>query len=74
MTFDKLSVCLDCYDVIAGNTDCIDADREGEILTAIGNRIFYTGDRIDEFTWSQCELCRSKLGGERYEITEGTCA
>lgn len=68
-----LSACSDCLDVVAGNTDCIDADREGEITLHINGIIesgfsLHPGDRVDEFSARPCELCGSTLAGERHAI------
>lgn len=68
----RLMVCADCFDVVAGNTDNIDADREGEIEVALGDLSGTVSpgdaDNAQEFSWHACELCRSKLGGARHEI------
>ena len=75
---DRLTACADCFQVIAGNLDVmdLDADREGEILTAInaiqndGRRLYCDDDGSGAgFSWTPCDVCKSKLGGDRYAVT-----
>lgn len=65
-------VCADCFDVVAGNTDNLDADREGEIEAALdkmsGTVSTGDADAYNEFSRRPCELCGSTLGGSRHEI------
>lgn len=67
---EALEVCTDCLQVVAGCTDNLDADRQGEILAAIERHGGHLspGDRIDEFSACRCELCGSGLAGERHII------
>jgi len=71
---ETLQACADCFDVIAGNVDNIDADREGEISAAVAalqtdGAQLIPGTAENEFSWSPCEICGSKLGGKRHDVT-----
>ncbi len=34
----------------------------------VGRVIFDFGDDYEEFSWQACELCNSRLGGNRYNL------
>lgn len=64
------SVCLDCILAITyGDDAChdIDSDIERELDGRSGH--FVPGECSDEFSWSDCELCRSTLAGSRHSAT-----
>lgn len=75
----EYSVCEDCQQAIAhGETEHdITADVERELNGRTGHfsvGIEQTeddpdGNGYDEFSWHECELCRSPLGGSRHGVT-----
>ncbi len=81
----EYSVCQDCLLFIAyGGEECDDG-TSSHILQAIEREVagksahFVTGiqpteddpdgDGHEEFSWQECELCRSTLGGSRHGAT-----
>ena len=81
MAFETIeySVCEDCLFAIAYGEDDYDisADIERELNGRRGS--FHTGVApsdddpdgrgYEEFSWHNCELCRSDLGGSRHGVT-----
>lgn len=81
MKFEAIeySVCEDCLLAIAHDESCHDigAHVERELNGRYGHFCVGVeateedpyGNGYDEFSWSDCELCRSDLGGSRYGVT-----
>lgn len=77
--FIEYSVCEDCFLTIAHDEDGHDiADaverelngREGHFSTGVEpTEDGPEGDGYEEFSWHECELCRSTLGGSRHGVT-----
>ena len=75
----EYSVCVDCLLAVAhdeGGHDIADAvarelnGRSGHFSTGVAaTEDDPDGAGHEEFSWQQCELCRSTLGGERYGVT-----
>lgn len=87
----EYSVCQDCLMYAATDEDIADYDAaEAAVARELNGRTghFSTGIEpteddpegtgYEEFSWQECELCRSTLGGSRHGITllitgEATC-
>lgn len=77
-----LSVCVDCFEYIAGFEE---ADNEATVkaIASESNAHFHVGHdknyeitetyRLDEFSIRPCELCSCKLAGERFAVTKIIC-
>ncbi len=75
-------VCVECWDYIMGNDDSLEyhevpEERIKHIEESFNkwmkigdNGIGYVvnGDDHDPFSWQSCDVCKSHLGGERFEI------
>lgn len=71
----ELSACVDCLFFVA-NGD-VPEDDNGELETAIMDNlgaedvrhlVCGDSDQDDEFSWSACECCGSRLGGSRHQL------
>jgi hypothetical protein len=75
----EYSVCQDCLHAIALGEDGDDrtphierelAGRDGHFCAGVAHtEEDPDGAGYDEFSWHDCELCRSGLGGSRYGVT-----
>lgn len=75
----EYSVCEDCLIAVAGGetdhdiSDAIDRELNGRTgLFSPGveqTEEDPDGAGYDEFSWRECELCRSPLGGSRHGVT-----
>ena len=80
MQSETLSACTDClFFAEYGNHDefaeCFSRDewdaRQAELEEAHAKRgQLHAGERLDEFSTRACEVCGSRLGGERHALTE----
>lgn len=69
-----LMACADCLMLVA-NGD-LPEDDNGELERGIANNLgddtkwlcCGDSDADDEFSWSACECCGSKLGGSRHQL------
>ena len=70
-----LSACTDCLMYVSDGT--LPENDTGQLEEAIGEHLdlsvhqhLYVGDtdQDDEFSWSACECCGSKLGGTRHQL------
>jgi hypothetical protein len=71
---DTLSACVDCLMFVANGDESEDRDIARDIARHLGltaNQHLVCsgdGDDSDEFSWSQCECCGSRLGGSRHPL------
>ena len=80
MQAETLSACIDClFFAEYGNhsefQECFEPEaweaRQAELEEAHAKRgQLHAGERLDEFSASACEVCGSRLGGERHAIIE----
>lgn len=75
---DELWICQDCFLLEeTGELNDVSEVREEDVAEAIASLSGYlaanwdseTGEGINEFSWSTCDCCRSRLGGERHRYT-----
>lgn len=78
MKTENYLVCRDCFDVLNGFLDEITPKREDEIKLSIRQEIASTkanshfvegGELAEEFSKQSCELCHSRLAGQRFTAT-----
>jgi hypothetical protein len=74
----ELMACTDCLMLVANgdhpeeNTEKQDAEMDRAIEANLGDDQGYLccgdSDKDEEFSWSACECCGSKLGGSRHHL------
>ena len=71
---DKLMACQDCLLYVANgdlpeddSTD-IEAAIQDHLGVPSGRLCCGDADQDEEFSWSQCECCGSRLGGSRHQL------
>ena len=60
-----MNVCVDCLFFIANGDLPEDAERAAEVRS-IGLDWVITEDDEGHFSWSPCDACGSRLGGQRF--------
>jgi hypothetical protein len=75
LTATELMACADCLFYVANGDGAEDVDLgalERRIQRTIGHPsgVLACGDwdQDEEFSWSQCECCGSRLGGSRHQL------
>ena len=71
----SLSVCKDCFDLVAFGNESLDyiepsaAEKCKAGLEALYPEGYVTtGDEDYGFSYSPCQCCKSRLGGDRHEL------
>ena len=63
-----MNICVDCA-MLHANGDLTGIDnpeREAEVLAGLTNYPFLAVGDHEGFSWSGCDACGSKLGGDRF--------
>jgi hypothetical protein len=62
--------CIDCFDVINETESATDQRKINtvkKVMLQENLHSIHTGEEIG-FSWSKCDICRSPLGGTRWEV------
>lgn len=69
----EFSVCYDCMEIISfGFSELLDHEhiehinRCLELERNLNGGSWHISEIEDEFSWNQCEVCNSRLGGSRW--------
>lgn len=69
----ELMACVDCLMFVANGDTPDTGDIESDIRGNLGtddmrNLVCGDSEHDDEFSWSDCECCGSRLGGSRHQL------
>ena len=67
---DTLSACVDCYLYLANGDIPEDRPELPQLIQQYWphTHLVVSGEGEEWFAWSQCQVCRSPLGGSRNEV------
>lgn len=61
-----MEICVDCAMLHAnGSTEGLEGDRLAEVLAGLDTYPFLAVGDDAGFSWSRCDACGSRLGGDR---------